>query len=431
MKFEIEVESMPDGFRPVAYRPLEEGEWFLGANGEAVLSTCGHSAPWLILEKIDKGEEPKDINEVRGASLKKLEQDVSGLRESCLKLANRLVAAEEAQSLHMDGVAKRLEKVEQLTEIQSQNVGCLTTKVNGNMSRVLNLEDASIPCLQQSVEELAKRIQALEQSAKPEPTKPQPYGLWNLDGGNWHSKSPFESAGDVSRYAAKTLHSDWRNYWRVYPYPEDGGQPIELREPEKWGLWGGTGGSEPYWFGQEDEGVCLESEEDIQEVRSLLEFPERWTPYPYPEDGGKPVELREKWGLWGTNGKDALVPEPHWYGPDDPNYLADSKDAVLKIKEELISIGDWTPYPYPADGGMPMELRTVALDFHGKPLKQKQIDRPTVYYVRNKTTGNFLRRVDQKDRNTLFVTEDQALAEHMAQGTEGGPYEVYPVTLGE
>lgn len=197
---------------------------------------------------------------------------------------------------------------------------------------------------------LTERVAALEQVKKP-----QPYGLWSLQWGNWHSGSPWESAGEATDYATQSFYPDWRNYWRVYPYPEDGGKPVELRE-EKWGLWGGTGGSEPYWFGQEDEGVCLESEEDIQEVRSLLEFPERWKPYPYPADGGMPMELRE-----------------------------------------------------------------------GK----KQIDRPTVYYVRNKTTGNFLRRVDQKDRNTLFVTEDQTLAEHMAQGTEGGPYEVYPVTLGE
>lgn len=115
------------------------------------------------------------------------------------------------------------------------------TEAEKAVTEFLNGLGDEIKGVAETVERLTERVAALEQAK--EPSLPQKYGLWNILGEGWYSKSPFDSAGEATDYAINWFHADWRNQWRVYPYPEDGGKPMELREPEApklpelWGVW--------------------------------------------------------------------------------------------------------------------------------------------------------------------------------------------------
>lgn len=50
-KFEIEIPGLPEGWKPVAYRPMKEGEHRFDF-GRVSLATSDTSAPYLIVEKI-------------------------------------------------------------------------------------------------------------------------------------------------------------------------------------------------------------------------------------------------------------------------------------------------------------------------------------------------------------------------------------------
>lgn len=52
MKQTIEIEGFPEGWKAVAYRCPESGEYYLQSNGVVINHTgCKHKFPWIIVEK--------------------------------------------------------------------------------------------------------------------------------------------------------------------------------------------------------------------------------------------------------------------------------------------------------------------------------------------------------------------------------------------
>lgn len=52
MKQEIEIEGLPEGWKAVAYRCPESGEYYLENNGIVIKHTgCKQKFPWIIVEK--------------------------------------------------------------------------------------------------------------------------------------------------------------------------------------------------------------------------------------------------------------------------------------------------------------------------------------------------------------------------------------------
>lgn len=51
MKYEIEIEGLPEGWEPVAYRIPSEGEYYISTDNVIEKAGNNHWNPWLIVRK--------------------------------------------------------------------------------------------------------------------------------------------------------------------------------------------------------------------------------------------------------------------------------------------------------------------------------------------------------------------------------------------
>lgn len=78
-EIEIEIEEIPDGWKPTAFRKALAGECYLNYCGKAVQAKYDTVLRWVILEKIEPRRITfEDTGEIRTASYNEFYEDSDG-----------------------------------------------------------------------------------------------------------------------------------------------------------------------------------------------------------------------------------------------------------------------------------------------------------------------------------------------------------------
>lgn len=178
------------------------------------------------------------------------------------------------------------------------------------------------------------------------------WGLWWVKDERWviYNGGIYKAK---SKKAAEDLKRSFCNPEGIeaYPYPADGGKPMELREPEqktsqRWGLWREDG--QQGWLKFSNTIVGWSSYEIADRYRRNHENPQAWTPRVIPKDlldesselTEEETERPQLWGVWGISG---------WFKLSGTDVMFSSEKLAIDWLTMSRFVGGWEVIPYDAN----------------------------------------------------------------------------------